>query len=344
MKTFFAILLSLQVALGSYVPVANNTVPKGSTTNGLQNSSVTDDGTTVQTSELLNGEADTINTTTTTRHKVANATAALVGQQQISPAIELTGQGWGNVGAASQSGQLWLENFVLKDSTVANNLRISYSENGGAQTTLLQVTPQVGTHTSAAMYLGSITPSSSNFLIKRDSSANVTINSTLTSAAVILAVNAVNWFQVLPNDDRMPSATVLEWNSDTGLFRAAAGEIDVTNGVSTAGCSTAANCRDLRLRSLVGGGSVPSISGCGAGTQVGGATIGSFNSGTTGTCTVTLTFLTTAPNAWFCDAQNQTTFASFANIMFQNGGSTTTAVLTGTTVSGDVIKFACFAY
>jgi hypothetical protein len=85
-------------------------------------------------------------------------------------------------------------------------------------------------------------------------------------------------------------------------------------------------------------------SGCSNTTTVGGATAGSFASGTTGACTVTITFgdSMTATNGWACFAADQTTPANL--ISQKSGGSTTTAVFTGTTVSGDVISFGCMAY
>lgn len=85
-------------------------------------------------------------------------------------------------------------------------------------------------------------------------------------------------------------------------------------------------------------------SGCSNTTTVGGATAGSFASGTTGACTVTVTMGSsmTATNGWSCWASDQTTPANTYDQ--KTGGSPTTAVFTGTTVSGDVISFGCMAY
>lgn len=84
-------------------------------------------------------------------------------------------------------------------------------------------------------------------------------------------------------------------------------------------------------------------SGCSNGTTVGGATAGRFVSGTTGTCTVTITMgdSITSANGWHCTATNRTTLA---NLYTQSGDSTTTTTLTGTTVTGDVISFSCVGY
>lgn len=87
------------------------------------------------------------------------------------------------------------------------------------------------------------------------------------------------------------------------------------------------------------------ISGCSAGTTVGGAAAGSFASGTTGACTVVITLNgatgLTATNGWVCIANNRTTPA---NLISQSASSTTTCTVTGTTVSGDVIGFMAMAY
>ena len=87
------------------------------------------------------------------------------------------------------------------------------------------------------------------------------------------------------------------------------------------------------------------ISGCSAGTTVGGATAGQFASGTTGACTVVITMGGatgyTAPNGWACRANDLTTSA---NLISQSATSTTTCTVTGTTVSGDLITFSATAY
>lgn len=147
---------------------------------------------------------------------------------------------------------------------------------------------------------------------------------------------------------RLASGIYFGWSStaapasccDVNFSRGAAGLVDV-GANSGQNCSTAANCRDLRFRVRVGSGSAPGISGCTAGTQLGGNTVGSYASGTTGACTVTLTFAYTAPNGYACKANDLTTPADVQN---QTSTTTTTAVISGTTVTGDVINFSCEAY
>lgn len=83
------------------------------------------------------------------------------------------------------------------------------------------------------------------------------------------------------------------------------------------------------------------VSGCSLASPVGGAWAGSFASGTTGTCTVTITPGITAPNGWTCDVHDLTTPADVVN---QTASSTTTATISGTTISGDVITWKCVAF
>lgn len=85
-------------------------------------------------------------------------------------------------------------------------------------------------------------------------------------------------------------------------------------------------------------------SGCSVGTLTGNSTSGTFASGTTGTCTVTVTMgaSQSAAKDWSCSVRDTTTPA---DAIVQTGvASTTTATFTGTTVSGDVISFACIGH
>lgn len=90
----------------------------------------------------------------------------------------------------------------------------------------------------------------------------------------------------------------------------------------------------------ISGGTKFTATGCSNGTTVGGATAGSFASGTTGTCTVAIT-LPTAPNGWACYASN---ISTPANPMAQSAVSTTSCTITGTTTSGNTIVFSAMGY
>lgn len=84
-------------------------------------------------------------------------------------------------------------------------------------------------------------------------------------------------------------------------------------------------------------------SGCSNSSLVGGATAGKYASGTTGTCTVVVTMGNSAAsiNGWACAANDLTTLA---DTIKQTATTTTTATLSGTTVSGDVVNFHCIGY
>lgn len=91
---------------------------------------------------------------------------------------------------------------------------------------------------------------------------------------------------------------------------------------------------------LQSGGTKFTASGCSNSTTVGGAIAGEFTSGTTGTCTVTIT-LPAATNKWHCNAADRTTPA---NPIVENAATTTSSTITGTTVTGDILGFSCMAY
>jgi len=83
-----------------------------------------------------------------------------------------------------------------------------------------------------------------------------------------------------------------------------------------------------------------SVSGCSLSSASGGASAGSFISGVSGTCSVTITPGGTAPHGWSCWASDLTT----ANLMRQTSVSSTQAIVAGTTVSGDSITWGCLSY
>lgn len=79
--------------------------------------------------------------------------------------------------------------------------------------------------------------------------------------------------------------------------------------------------------------------GCTNSGTLGGGIAGSYVSGTTGTCTVTITLPTGPPNGYSCYAHDDTTAADYTQSAIVT--ATTTLTITGTTVSGDKISFAC---
>ena len=84
-----------------------------------------------------------------------------------------------------------------------------------------------------------------------------------------------------------------------------------------------------------------SVSGCSLTASTGGGSAGKFVSGTSGTCTVTVTSSVTVANGYACWANDITTPA---DTLHQTAYTTTTSTISGTTVSGDVIVWGCLAF
>lgn len=70
-------------------------------------------------------------------------------------------------------------------------------------------------------------------------------------------------------------------------------------------------------------------------------TAGSFKSGASGTCTVTITFANAAPNGWSCSAHDVTTPANQVN---ETGYTTTTCIISGKTDKNDVIVWTATGF
>jgi len=83
------------------------------------------------------------------------------------------------------------------------------------------------------------------------------------------------------------------------------------------------------------------ISGCSLTSAAGGASTGSFHSGTNGTCTVTITPGITAAHGFYCAAQDTTTVA---DTLHQTATGATSCIVSGTTASGDVITWTAAAF
>lgn len=125
-----------------------------------------------------------------------------------------------------------------------------------------------------------------------------------------------NWFQVIGNAN----------------IGCADGTAAPTNGIITCGLT--------QTPAIQSTGTTFTISGCGTTGLKGGSTAGEFNSGTSGTCTITITFGgLTATNGWYCSPANDLTTP--ADHLYQTARTTTTATMSGTTVTGDLINFSC---
>jgi hypothetical protein len=284
------------------------------------------------------------------------------------------GMTFGETTASTSAGTPYGVQFTTLTGSTATPINIANSLNGSQTLPALSITPTWNTTGAATAILLNITNTASNSgslffdmqvggtsRFKSDRLGNLTLNDGGTGTPITIS-SAQDYFLVdnsggggIRSDGggfqigshgthglKQANTNFVVWSStgnwydtlDTGLTRNAAGVLEVDNG-------TAAAYRELKFRAWGSGGTVPGISGCSAGTQVGGGSSGTFVSGTTGTCTVTLTFAFTAPNGWFCDASDRTTPA---NLISQSASTTTSCTITGTTVTSDVIGFSANWY
>lgn len=170
----------------------------------------------------------------------------------------------------------------------------------------------------------------------------------------ITYLDGSNWFNFITNQGvrmRLDSNALLHLAStgvfaldsasfgtaDTGISRDAAAVVDIGNGTA------ASTVGGVKAAGYISAGTKFTASGCTNSATVGGASAGTYTSGTTGTCTVTITMgnSLTAPNGWDCSASDRTTAA---DVQRTSASTTTTATISGTTASGDVISFSCEGY
>lgn len=283
-----------------------------------------------------------------------NTTAAASGAQQLSPSIHFEGQGWKTTATAgSEAVDIYMNAQPVQDTTNPDVMLPIYPGiNGSVRGNPIAYFCANGTGTSSQVGLFGLDGQGGGTGCSIGSPTYTGIGNvgSISGTIGIWLGGSVRFnFNQTGNLELLGSATGLAWESgssansttgDTSLCRAAAGEVLVYDGAACG--TTAANMRDIELRSIVAGGSTPSISGCSAGTQTGGATAGTYASGTNGTCTVTITFATTAPTGWAVTATDITTAADATQV--QTASSQTTATISGTTVSGDTIIWQARAY
>ena len=195
-----------------------------------------------------------------------------------------------------------------------------------------------GTGTINASSLGgvsTITPSTTNLLVGT-ATANVAAASSIVAANVVQAVSPGVGVAHFAGGTQTATSSLIVSGDLSASLSLTTPNINVATGTSLA--STSFN-KALYFQST---GTTFTASGCTNSTLVGGATAGTFKSGTTGTCTVTITMGggATATTGWSCNSTDRTT----ANLYRQTASTTTTATFSGTTTSADIIQFACTAF
>ena len=147
------------------------------------------------------------------------------------------------------------------------------------------------------------------------------------------------------------------WNNTTGtLLKDCTGVSSVgfsggTTGftvtgspITGAGTITLVATNPIKAPGFVATGTTFTVSGCSATSPVGGPVAGVFTAGVNGTCTATITMAGatgfTAPNGWACAGNVLAT----ANLLTETSYTATTAVMQGTTLSGQTVIFQCQAF
>lgn len=125
-----------------------NYIPKASAVGTVGNSSITDDGTTVSTTEPVDVKRNGIAATTTDGLVLSNNTAATVGTTvQYSPRLRLRSNVWDTDGS-SDTWDWWLESQGTSAGTTVGVQKWYYSKNGAAGTAALTLDSD-GNFTSA---------------------------------------------------------------------------------------------------------------------------------------------------------------------------------------------------
>jgi hypothetical protein len=152
------------------------------------------------------------------------------------------------------------------------------------------------------------------------------------------------------NGIRLVNGRGMEWTNggtfadtpDTSVIRSSAGIVDIANG-GTNTCGTASNCRDLRIRHVVGSGAAPTIaSGFGTSPAIAGADLGGrVTVGTAGAAMGVITFGRPFSTAPACVANNETTVQTV-----QARATTTTLTLasSSTFAAADNLTWICVGY
>lgn len=242
--------------------------------------------------------------------------------------------------------------FALNASAVTGTLGVTNGGNGLATATLGDLRYGSGTNTLAA--LAGNTTAAKQFLtqtgtgtisaipvwgpiVTADIATALTtpgpIGGTTASTVACTTCTATQFLSAGANSEAFGFSASTGWGGSTSSLTAT---IAGTGYLSMTG-SVVSIVEPLQI-----GGTKFTASGCSLSATVGGRVAGQYTSGTTGTCTVTMTASGGAVNnAYVCMVWNVTTPA---DPQIMSASTTTTATFTGTTVSGDIIKFMCVGY
>lgn len=303
---------------------------------------------------------------------LTNTTPAQVNAQQISPAVHWSGRGWETTGPSSQS--VDFRSYVLPvqgTTSLGGTWILESSTNGAAYVQRLNISANAlitlggTTSISGRITANGFVPSNSSVLtngmylpaantlgFSTNSGLRVSIDAV--GQVAIGGVTAAYSLDVSKGVGLTGTARFFDQTATTGTTLVTitpgaaqtAASVTLANGGSETIAGTLAvsgsKTTSPSFQSL-GTTYTLSTNTCSGTSLVGGATAGTFVSGTTGTCTVVVTMgsSATAPTGWQCTATDRTTPA---DLIGQTASSATTATLSGTTLASDVISFSCIGY
>lgn len=263
---------------------------------------------------------------------VTKGTGSLVAKTGSTTQLTVTSAGAATLGTTSEAASLTINTnangglLIVSGNTSGPAIEIDSTSSGGKN---FQFFSSGSANTAGWFGVYNQTNGSTIFALKGGTSQTAGSLGVMTSTAVFGFASSSSNAQATP---------------DTGLSRDAAGILDIGTGAA------ASSAGSIKLAGVMTSGGTKftvagSGGGCGTlGATVGGATAGTFVSGATGTCVVAITMNgatgLTAPNGWSCSASDETTPALFT----QTAHTATTATISGTTVTSDVVSFHCTGY
>jgi len=164
---------------GGLSGLTTNTITKATSATAIGDSSITDNGTTVSTTEPVDVKRDGIATTTTDGIAITNNTAATVGTPvQYSPRLRFRANTWDTDGS-SDTWDYWMEIQPVSTSTTVSALKVFCSKNGAAATNVLTIQSSGNLEGSAGTF----------------SNVGITGTSTLRNTGVILTAGTLTTSQ-----------------------------------------------------------------------------------------------------------------------------------------------------
>lgn len=261
------------------------------------------------------------------------------------------GYGLASTGATTNAVGIGIGNFLGNDDIGIGNNALSSGTTGtgniGIGTYALLVTSTGNNGVAIGYYsMNQATVSTANVGLGAYTGSTLTsgINNVMIGDHVASTTLTTGSYNILIGTSAAIDATTSSVSNEIHIGGTGGDWVKVTGANTNTTEATTLNGK-FTTTGLISGGTKFTMTGCSATAAVGGATAGTYTSGTTGTCTVVITMNgatgLAAPTGWDCHASDRTTVA---DLQQTTTSSTTTATISGTTLSGDVVSFNCIGY